>query len=153
MTMREAVRSPVSWALGLQLGLFADGDVAQDGAVDGDGFGHDLAANRGIFTNDEDAVGDDLALDLAVADEFVVKFDGSFDFDVGGQDVLAGSAATGGREGFRRRAGRDFIEIHENWCGLAGLKLNSQIIFGVGGVKAFFRGRLLRLPGSAGGRE
>ena len=78
----------------LQLAAFGDGDVAFDFAENDDGTGFDFTFDEGVFTHGQAAVGDDFAFDFAVDDEVVGKLDGTFDFDVVGENVF-----TGGHDG------------------------------------------------------
>jgi len=81
---------------GFQFAAFHHCDVAVNLAQHRDGFCFDLAANVGVFTNRETAVGNNFALDLAVDNQLVGKFYRPFDFDVFGKDVF-GKAIGHGR--------------------------------------------------------
>jgi len=73
----------------LQLAAFAHGDVAMHFAVNGDRFCLDLAANISVFTDRQNTIGIDLAFDLAVDEQLLLKFDASFDLDIAREDVFA----------------------------------------------------------------
>lgn len=78
----------------LELAALGDGDVAFDFAENDDGAGSDFAFDQGVFTHGQAAVGNDFAFNFAVDDEVVGKLDGTFDFDVVGENVF-----TGGHDG------------------------------------------------------
>jgi hypothetical protein len=58
-------------------------------AVNGDRFCLDLATNISVFADRQHTIGIDLAFDLAVDQQLLLKFDASFNFDIAREDVFA----------------------------------------------------------------
>ena len=65
-----------------------------DLAVNDDGRGLDLGLDSGVFADGEVAVGVDFAFDFSINDEVVGELDDAFDFHIGGKNVARGG---GGR--------------------------------------------------------
>ena len=89
ITRRAALRSPCNTHLRFQLAALANGDIAVHFAIDADRFGFDLAANLSVFTDRQNAVRVDVAFDFAVDEQFFLKLDRAFDFDIARKDVFA----------------------------------------------------------------
>lgn len=73
----------------LEFAALLDGDIAFDFAINDDRASFHLALDQGVLTYRETAVRNDFTFNLAVDDEAVGKLDGTFNFDVFGQNILA----------------------------------------------------------------
>ena len=92
----------------LQLDPVAGGHVAVDFSVNDNRAGLDLGFQPGVLTNGKVACRLDLAFDLSVNDEIVLKLNGSLDFDIGRENVActAGSSIRRSRDLAGRRRAR-----------------------------------------------
>ena len=59
-------------------------------AMNGDGLGLHLAFDLGVLAKCQNSLGDDFPIQLAVKNQFIVKFQRPDDFPVVGKDVLRG---------------------------------------------------------------
>ena len=73
----------------LDFAALLDGDVAFDFAENDDRAGFYLTLDQRVLTDREAAVRNDFTFNLAVDDEIMGKLDGTFYFDVVGENVLA----------------------------------------------------------------
>ena len=73
---------------GLQLAALFDGYVSVDLAVHGGRLRFDLAADLRILADGQNAGGGDFTFDFSINDEVVEELDGSFDFNVCGENVF-----------------------------------------------------------------
>ena len=73
---------------GFQFATLFDGDVSVDLAVNRRRFRFDLAADLRVLADRESSGRSDFTFNFSVNDQIVEELDGSFDFHVGGEDVL-----------------------------------------------------------------
>lgn len=105
---------------GLQFDPFGGGEIAVNLAIDDDGSGFDFSADAGVLADGEIAIRGDFSLDLAVNDEIIGEFDGSFDFDIRRENVAGWpwSGATGCCLGLLRAIGW----LSRGWLRVAGIR-------------------------------
>lgn len=91
--------------VGFQFAALLDSHIAIHSAVNRDGLRADLAFHDGVFSKDERAFGDDLAVELAVENEFGVELECSSQLHITGENILGGGGFGNERS--------DIVEVHD----------------------------------------
>ena len=77
-------------SIGLQFTTLLHSDIAFNLAKNGDRAGLDLTFDKSVFTHCKAAVRMDFSLNFTINDQIMGEFDGTFDFNIIGEDVFAG---------------------------------------------------------------
>lgn len=77
------------FATGLEFDAVGGGDVAVNFAVNHDSRGFDFGFDPGVFTDSEVSLRVDFTFNFTIDHKVIGKFDDTFDFHVGGEDIAS----------------------------------------------------------------